>query len=115
MKVSVQRDRLPTAVEDEKQTTKDMKDKRKIRQGTLPVVLQVLVFFVSFVSFVVNAYVLRICNRGFSSRQLERSTFDSVAFRYIPANTHPDHDTIASFRKRFLLSTDTNRAIAAFS
>ena len=38
----------------------------------------------------------------FSSRNLERSTYDSVAFRYIAANTHPDHDTIASFRKRFL-------------
>lgn len=38
----------------------------------------------------------------FSSRKLERSTYDSVAFRYIAANAHPDHDTIASFRKRFL-------------
>jgi transposase/IS5 family transposase len=38
----------------------------------------------------------------FSSRKLERSTYDSVAFRYITANTHPDHDTIAEFRKRFL-------------
>jgi transposase len=38
----------------------------------------------------------------FSSRKLERSTYDSVAFRYIAANTHPDHDTIAEFRKRFL-------------
>jgi transposase len=38
----------------------------------------------------------------FSSRKLERSTYDSVAFRFIAANTHPDHDTIATFRKRFL-------------
>ena len=38
----------------------------------------------------------------FSSRKLERSTYDSVAFRYISANSHPDHDTIASFRRRFL-------------
>ena len=38
----------------------------------------------------------------FSSRKLERSTYDSVAFRYIAANPHPDHDTIASFRRRFL-------------
>lgn len=38
----------------------------------------------------------------FSSRKLEASTHDSVAFRYIAANTHPDHDTIATFRKRFL-------------
>jgi hypothetical protein len=38
----------------------------------------------------------------FSSRKLERSTHDSVAFRYISANSHPDHDTIATFRRRFL-------------
>ena len=38
----------------------------------------------------------------FASRKLERSTYDSVAFRYIAANTHPDHDTIATFRRRFL-------------
>ena len=38
----------------------------------------------------------------FSSRKLEEATYDSVAFRYIAANTHPDHDTIAHFRKRFL-------------
>ena len=37
-----------------------------------------------------------------SSRKIEKATYDSVAFRYMAANTHPDHDTIASFRKRFL-------------
>ncbi len=38
----------------------------------------------------------------FSSRKLELATYESVAFRYITANQHPDHDTIAGFRKRFL-------------
>jgi len=38
----------------------------------------------------------------FSSRKLEQATYDSIAFRYIAANTHPDHDTIATFRQRFL-------------
>jgi transposase len=38
----------------------------------------------------------------FSSRKLEKATYDSIAFRYICANTNPDHDTLASFRKRFL-------------
>jgi len=38
----------------------------------------------------------------FSSRAIERATYDSVAFRFIAANAHPDHDTIATFRKRFL-------------
>ncbi len=36
-----------------------------------------------------------------SSRKLERATYDSVAFRYVAANTHPDHDTLATFRHRF--------------
>ena len=38
----------------------------------------------------------------FSSRKLERATYDSVAFRYIAAGSHPDHDTLATFRRRFL-------------
>ncbi len=38
----------------------------------------------------------------FSSRKLEQATHDSVAFRYITADAHPDHDTVATFRKRFL-------------
>lgn len=38
----------------------------------------------------------------FSSRKLAQATYDSIAFRYICANTHPDHRTIADFRKRFL-------------
>jgi len=39
----------------------------------------------------------------FSSRKLERATYDSVAFRYIAAGSHPDHDTLATFRRRFLV------------
>lgn len=35
----------------------------------------------------------------FSSRRIERSTYDSIAARYLCANTHPDHDTVASFRR----------------
>ena len=38
----------------------------------------------------------------FSSRKLEQATHDSVAFRFITGDAHPDHDTIATFRKRFL-------------
>ena len=37
----------------------------------------------------------------FSSRKLEHATHDSLAFRYICANTHPDHDTINTFRQCF--------------
>jgi transposase len=38
----------------------------------------------------------------YSSRKIERATYDSVAFRFIAANDHPDHDTVATFRRRFL-------------
>ena len=38
----------------------------------------------------------------FSSRKLEMATYDSVAFRYIAAESHPDHDTLATFRRRFI-------------
>lgn len=36
-----------------------------------------------------------------SSRKIERATYDSLAFRYIACDQHPDHDTLASFRRRF--------------
>jgi len=35
----------------------------------------------------------------FSSRRIERATYESVAVRYLCANHHPDHDTIAKFRR----------------
>lgn len=34
----------------------------------------------------------------FSSRAIEKATFRHVSVRYLTADTHPDHDTIASFR-----------------
>jgi len=42
----------------------------------------------------------------FSSRKLERATYDSVAFRFLSADTHPDHDTLANFRKTFLVELE---------
>jgi transposase len=38
----------------------------------------------------------------FSSRQLERATYESIPFRFLSGHLHPDHDTIAHFRQRFL-------------
>jgi transposase len=35
----------------------------------------------------------------FSSRQIERATYRNVSVRFIAANSHPDHDTIAKFRR----------------
>jgi transposase len=37
-----------------------------------------------------------------SSRKLEQATYESVPVRYVAANQHPDHDTICTFRRRFL-------------
>jgi transposase len=37
----------------------------------------------------------------YSSRKIERAMHDSLAFRYIACNAHPDHDTLATFRRRF--------------
>jgi transposase len=39
-----------------------------------------------------------------SSREIERATYDDLAFRYLAADQHPDHDTIAAFRQRHLAS-----------
>jgi transposase len=49
-------------------------------------------------SLLVYGYVTGV----FSSRKIERATYDSVAFRYLAAGNHPDHDTLATFRRRFL-------------
>lgn len=38
----------------------------------------------------------------FSSRKIEKATHESIPFRYIAGGLHPDHDTIANFRKVFL-------------
>jgi len=42
------------------------------------------------------------CQGVASSRKLEKATHESVAFRVLSANQHPDHDTIAEFRRRHL-------------
>jgi hypothetical protein len=43
-------------------------------------------------------YSIGVC----SSRKIEAGTYEDVAFRYLSADQHPDHDTIAEFRKRHL-------------
>src|SRR3954468_8466939 len=53
-------------------------------------------------SLVLGILVYGYATGVFSSRKLERASYDSVAFRFIAANQHADHDTIAAFRRRFL-------------
>jgi hypothetical protein len=38
----------------------------------------------------------------FSSRQMERATYELIPVLYLTGGTHPDHDSINTFRKRFL-------------
>ena len=38
----------------------------------------------------------------YSSRKMEAKTYEDVAFRYLSADAHPDHDTLSEFRKRHL-------------
>jgi transposase len=38
----------------------------------------------------------------FSSRKIEKATYENLPFRFIGGGLHPDHDTLASFRKTFL-------------
>ena len=51
------------------------------------------------------AMMARLLVRGYclgvaSSRKMERATREDAALRYLSADTHPDHDTIAAFRRR---------------
>jgi transposase len=38
-------------------------------------------------------------NGIFSSRRIERATYRDIGVRFVAANAHPDHDTIATFRR----------------
>jgi len=42
------------------------------------------------------------CTGKVSSRKIEEATYTDVAYRVLAANQHPDHDSIAEFRKRHL-------------
>ena len=42
------------------------------------------------------------CVGVMSSRRMERASYEDVAFRYLSADQHPDHDTIADFRRQHL-------------
>ncbi|HSN27575.1 MAG TPA: IS1182 family transposase [Kofleriaceae bacterium] len=50
----------------------------------------------------VKLLVYGYCTGRPSSRRIERATYDDVAFRVLAGNQHPDHDSVASFRKRHL-------------
>jgi transposase len=50
----------------------------------------------------VKLLVYGYCIGRVSSRKIEKATYEDVAFRLLACNQHPDHDSIAQFRKRHL-------------
>jgi transposase len=55
-------------------------------------------------AMMVRVLLYGYCLGVVSSRKIERATYEDVAFRYLAADQHPDHDTIADFRQRHLQS-----------
>ena len=53
-------------------------------------------------SMMVRVLLYGYCRGVVSSRKIEQATYEDVGFRFLSAETHPDHDTIAAFRKRHL-------------
>jgi Transposase domain (DUF772) len=47
---------------------------------------------------VVSLQIYSYATGTFGSRRIEQSTYNNVAVRFITADTHPDHDTICTFR-----------------
>src|SRR6266700_1870539 len=54
----------------------------------------------------VRLLIYGYCIGVVSSRQIEKRTYEDVAFRYLSADEHPDHTTINEFRKRHLKALD---------
>jgi len=50
----------------------------------------------------VRLLIYGYCRGVASSRRMERATYEDVGFRYLAADEHPDHDTIARFRQEQL-------------
>ena len=50
----------------------------------------------------VRLLIYGYCTGVVSSRQIEKRTYEDVAFRYLSADSHPDHSTVSEFRKRHL-------------
>ncbi len=53
-------------------------------------------------AMMVKVLVYAYCTGRPSSRKIERATYEDVAFRVLAADQHPDHDSIAEFRRRHL-------------
>mgnify|MGYP003503662585 FL=1 len=50
-------------------------------------------------SILISLLIYGYATGVYSSRKIEQATYDSLAFRYISGNTHPDHTSLSNFRK----------------
>ena len=50
----------------------------------------------------IKLIVFGYCTGTYSSRRIEQATHDTIAFRFLSCEQHPDHDSIAEFRRRHL-------------
>ena len=53
-------------------------------------------------AMMVKLLLYAYCTGKPSSRKIERATYEDLAFRVLAADQHPDHDSLAEFRKRHL-------------
>ena len=53
-------------------------------------------------AMMVRVLLYAYCTGSYSSRKIQAKTYEDVAFRYLAVDEHPDHSTLAEFRKRHL-------------
>jgi transposase len=53
-------------------------------------------------AMMVRVLLYGYCTGSYSSRKIQAKTYEDVAFRYLAVDEHPDHSTLAEFRKRHL-------------
>ena len=53
-------------------------------------------------TMMVKLLVYAYCTGRVSSRKIEKATYEEIPYRVLAANQHPDHDSLAEFRKRHL-------------
>jgi transposase len=53
-------------------------------------------------AMMVRVLLYGYCTGSYSSRKIQAKTYEDIAFRYLAADEHPDHSTLAEFRQRHL-------------
>src|SRR5271157_1735089 len=53
-------------------------------------------------AMMVRVLLYGYCTGSYSSRKIQAKTYEEIAFRYLAADEHPDHSTLAEFRQRHL-------------